>query len=72
MTRQQVKSMPRKKLLAPRIEEEVVKRCRGRKRKVRGNNSDEDYEAVSLGNESNVGELCNDSEEVTTKDYEQN
>ena len=61
-----------KKLLAPRIKKEVVERCRGRKRKARGDDSDKDYEAALSGNKSNEGELGDDVEEVTTEDDEQN
>ena len=62
--------MIRKKLLAPRIKKEVVERSKRRKRKARGNDSDKDYEAVSLGNKSNDAEVGNDAEEVTTEDDE--
>ena len=70
--RQRAKPTPRKKLLAPIIKEKVVERCRGRKRKVRGDDSDEDNEATSSGNESYEGEVSYDTEEVSVEGNKQN
>ena len=50
----------------------MVEYCRGRKRKARGDNLDEDYETVSSGNESNERRVSDHTEEVTAEDDEQN
>ena len=48
VTRQQAKPEQRKKLLAPRIKEEVAANHKGRKRKARGDDLDEEYEIKLL------------------------
>ena len=47
VTRQQAKPEQRKKLLAPRIKEEVAANHKGRKRKARGDDSDQEFEVES-------------------------
>ena len=69
---QRAKPVPRKKLLALRIEEEIRVSYKERKRKANGDDSDEEHEVKLLDRKNNKGEVGDDAKEVAKEDNEQN
>ena len=72
MTRARSKPALRKKLVQQRIKEEVAVSHKGRKRKSRDDDSNEEYEVQSPDHKSNIGEVDNESEEVAKEHNEEN